>query len=118
MIGWSAASPGARAAVTRVPVARERPSFWESITPELTYSFPSGHAIGSATLAGVLVLLAWRGRWRWPVVACVAPLVLLIGFSRVYLGVHFPSDIVAGWAAAIAWTAASYLAVLHRGAVR
>ena len=103
---------------TKLVFARERPSFWESITPELTYSFPSGHAMGSATLAGVLVLLAWRGRWRWPVVACVAPLVLLIGFSRVYLGVHFPSDIVAGWAAAIAWTAASYLAVLHRGAVR
>ena len=45
--------------------ARERPSLWESIAPESTYSFPSGHAMGSMTLAAVLVLLAWRTRWRW-----------------------------------------------------
>lgn len=103
---------------TKLAFARDRPSLWESITPELTYSFPSGHAMGSATLAWVLVLLAWHGRWRWAVVACVLPLVALIGFSRVYLGVHYPSDILAGWAAASAWAAVSYLAILHRGALR
>ena len=46
---------------------RQRPSLWESIAPESTYSFPSGHAMGSMTLACVLVLLAWNTRWRWPV---------------------------------------------------
>jgi membrane-associated phospholipid phosphatase len=46
--------------------ARVRPSLWESIAPETTFSFPSGHAMGSATLACVVILLAWRTRWRWP----------------------------------------------------
>lgn len=98
---------------TKLVFARDRPSLWESIAPELTYSFPSGHAMGSATLAWVVVLLAWRTRWRWPVVAAAVPFVLLVGLSRIYLGVHFPSDILAGWAAAGVWTAATYLAVFR-----
>lgn len=98
---------------TKLVFARDRPSLWESITPELTYSFPSGHAMGSATLASVLILLAWRTRWRWPMFVIAVPCVLLVGFSRVYLGVHYPSDILAGWAAASVWAAASYLAVFR-----
>ncbi|WP_158987087.1 phosphatase PAP2 family protein [Lysobacter panacisoli] len=90
---------------------RERPSLWESIAPETTYSFPSGHAMGSMTLACVLVMLAWHTRWRWAVVAVMAPFVLLVGLSRVYLGVHYPSDILAGWAVASAWVAAVFLSV-------
>lgn len=95
----------------KLAFARERPSLWESIAPETTYSFPSGHAMGSMTLACVLVLLAWHTRWRWPVVAVMAPFVLLVGLSRVYLGVHYPSDILAGWAVASAWVAAVFLSV-------
>jgi len=91
--------------------ARDRPSLWESIAPETTYSFPSGHAMGSMTLACVLVMLAWHTRWRWPVLAVMAPFVVLVGLSRVYLGVHYPSDILAGWAVAMAWAVAVYLAV-------
>ena len=98
---------------TKLMFARDRPSLWESITPELTYSFPSGHAMGSATLAWVLVLLSWHTRWRWPVAACAVPFVLLVGFSRVYLGVHYPSDILAGWAAASVWAVVAYLAVFR-----
>ncbi|HEY6940987.1 phosphatase PAP2 family protein [Dokdonella sp.] len=88
--------------------ARDRPSLWASIAPEGNYSFPSGHAMGSMTLACVLVLLCWWTRWRWPALAGAIVFVALVGASRVYLGVHFPSDILAGWAAAIAWTYAVY----------
>jgi undecaprenyl-diphosphatase len=93
--------------------ARDRPSLWQSIAPEHNYSFPSGHAMGSMTLAVALVLLAWPTRWRCPVLAAMAVLVPMVGLSRVYLGVHYPSDILAGWTAALAWTAGVYLMVFR-----
>ncbi|WP_024892200.1 phosphatase PAP2 family protein [Luteimonas huabeiensis] len=95
--------------------ARERPSLWESIAPESTYSFPSGHAMGSASLALVLVLLSWPTRWRWPVLAAMAVFVPMVGLSRVYLGVHYPSDILAGWMASSLWVTGVYLWI-YRGA--
>ena len=95
--------------------ARVRPTLWESIAPESTFSFPSGHAMGSITLAMVLVLLAWHTRWRWWVAAPMAAFVAMVGLSRVYLGVHYPSDILAGWAAASAWTVTAYLLVFPHG---
>ena len=95
--------------------ARERPSLWESIAPESSFSFPSGHAMGSMTLACVLVFLAWHTRWRWPMLGATSLFVALVGLSRVYLGVHYPSDILAGWAAAITWTVVMYLLVFPHG---
>ena len=92
---------------------RDRPSLWESIAPESTYSFPSGHAMGSMTFACVVVLLSWNTRWRWPV-ALVAPLfAVLVSVSRIYLGVHYPSDILAGWCAALVWVVGCYLVMFR-----
>jgi membrane-associated phospholipid phosphatase len=99
---------------TKQLFSRARPGLWESIAPEHTYSFPSGHAMGSMTLALVLVLLAWPTRLRWWVVAAMAVFVPMVGLSRVYLGVHYPSDILAGWAAAALWTIGAWL-LIHRG---
>lgn len=96
---------------------RARPTLWESISPEHTFSFPSGHAMGSMTLAWVLVLLAWQTRWRWPVAIVGLAFALLVGLSRVYLGVHYPSDILAGWAAAMVWVGGVYI-VAYRGGRR
>jgi undecaprenyl-diphosphatase len=91
--------------------ARQRPSLWASISPETSYSFPSAHAMGSMTLAWVCVLLAWRTPWRWPVTVGMSAFSLSVGFSRVYLGVHYPSDILAGWTAASVWAVACFLLV-------
>ncbi len=91
--------------------ARLRPDLWVSLTPETTFSFPSGHAMGSATLGVAVILLCWPSRWRWFVVAASLGSVLLVGISRIYLGVHYPSDILAGWTAAIAWTLGMYILV-------
>jgi membrane-associated phospholipid phosphatase len=100
--------------------ARARPDLWPSVAPaETTYSFPSGHAMGSMTLAMVLILLCWSVRtpwgwgWRWPVTLVGALFVLLVGLSRVYLGVHFPSDILAGWTVACAWVIGVYGLVFY-----
>lgn len=93
--------------------ARARPAPWESIAPEATFSFPSGHAMGSMTLAWVCMLLAWRTRWRWPVTITAVAFTVLVGLSRIYLGVHFPSDILAGWTAASVWAASCFFLVFR-----
>jgi len=95
--------------------ARQRPTLWESIAPESTFSFPSGHAMGSITLAMVLVLLTWHTRWRWWVAVPMAAFVAMVGLSRVYLGVHYPSDILAGWAFSVGWVVGAYLLVFPYG---
>lgn len=83
---------------------RVRPSLWESPAPEPDYAFPSGHAMGSMTFAIVLIILTWNTRWRWVTVIGGLMFAIAIGWTRMYLGVHYPSDIIAGWMASIAWT--------------
>ena len=94
--------------------ARARPDLWQSLAPETTFSFPSGHAMGSVTLGVALTLLMWNTRWRWLTFVLAATFVLMVGMSRVYLGVHYPSDILAGWAAGTAWVVAMYQLVVSR----
>ena len=82
---------------------RVRPDLWESSAHELSYAFPSGHAMTSMTLIAVLVVLAWNSYSRWLVLIFGSLFVVAIGWTRLYLGVHFPSDILAGWMVALAW---------------
>jgi len=82
---------------------RARPDLWPQLRPERDYSFPSGHAMGSMAVVAGLVILAWPTRWRWWVLGLGALFVLGVGASRLYLGVHFPSDVLAGWVAALTW---------------
>ncbi|MBD2360605.1 phosphatase PAP2 family protein [Anabaena minutissima FACHB-250] len=82
---------------------RVRPDLWTSVAPEFDYSFPSGHAMTSMTLIAILVVLTWGSSWRWLTVILGSMYLLAIGWTRLYLGVHFPSDIIAGWMVAIAW---------------
>lgn len=82
---------------------RERPKLWSSLAPEATFSFPSGHAMGAMALGATLALLLWPTRWRYPMLVSGSLFVFLVGVSRVYLGVHYPSDVLAGWMAGWAW---------------
>ncbi len=85
---------------------RARPELFDAGYQASFYSFPSGHATVAVGLYGMLTLvLAYRlrGRARWAVAVSGIIVVLLIGFSRLYLGVHYPTDIVAGYLAALLW---------------
>jgi membrane protein DedA with SNARE-associated domain/membrane-associated phospholipid phosphatase len=107
---WVAAFVGAGALtfVLKMIIQRPRPIGAEAFLRGETFSFPSGHALGSLVGYG---MLAWvigskwietaRGRW-WLVVA-TAVLVITIGISRLYLGVHYFSDVVAGYAVGVLW---------------
>jgi membrane-associated phospholipid phosphatase len=97
---------------------RVRPSFWVSIAPETSFSFPSGHAMCSMATAAALVVLFRRSQWRTHVTLIAGFCVLLIGTSRPYLGVHFPSDILAGWTAALAWVVGLAISGAHARAWR
>ncbi|MGI4871311.1 MAG: phosphatase PAP2 family protein [Janthinobacterium lividum] len=80
--------------------ARPRPTLWVSQRPEHTYSFPSGHAMDAAALAAALFFALPHARRAW----VPAPLFAAgVGWSRLYLGVHFPSDVLAGWGAGAGW---------------
>ncbi|MEH2459979.1 phosphatase PAP2 family protein [Nostoc sp.] len=83
---------------------RARPHLWVTPAPEFDYGFPSGHAMASMTLVAVLIILSWNSRWRWFVVIIGTLFVLIIGWTRLYLGVHYPSDVLAGWMVALGWT--------------
>jgi undecaprenyl-diphosphatase len=87
---------------------RQRPELWELLTHESTYSFPSGHAAMSSALALTIIVLVWNSRWRGPVVGIGALYVLAIGFSRLYLGVHYPTDVLAGWIVSAIWVFIAY----------
>ncbi|WP_274627947.1 phosphatase PAP2 family protein [Arvimicrobium flavum] len=95
--------------------ARPRPDLVPQLDLVHTASFPSGHATMSTvcylTLAIVIARLTDNTRIRVYVVAVAILVSIAVGLSRVYLGVHWPSDVLAGWALGAAWAALSWLVV-------
>jgi undecaprenyl-diphosphatase len=86
---------------------RIRPPFDDGGARYESLSFPSGHSSGIATLVAVALVLAWpllTGRARHWALAVGAALVLLVGLTRMWLGVHYLSDVVGGWSLGLAWT--------------
>jgi undecaprenyl-diphosphatase len=75
-----------------------------------SWSFPSGHATAITGLAAALVVVLWPTRWRWPALVAALLVCAGVGVTRVYLGAHYPTDVIAGWALAMAAVGATRLA--------
>lgn len=85
--------------------SKPRPELWHRLIPETSYSFPSGHALGSMVLYG---LIAYLLAIHYPqfakfIYTFSVVLITLIGISRLYLGVHWPTDIIAGYGVGFLW---------------
>jgi membrane-associated phospholipid phosphatase len=93
--------------ITKYVLARDRPELFPdpALWIETSPSFPSGHATGSFALFLTVMLIIHRKQPRWgPVVVLLAGIFAVgVTFSRLYLQVHYPSDVMAGWALAAAW---------------
>ena len=96
-------------------IHRDRPIFDDPIQTLTSYSFPSGHAMGSTVFYGTLAaIVVWRvrdGRVHALAIGAAGLLIGLICFSRIYLGVHYLSDVTAGFLAGVVWLGASLFAV-------
>ncbi|HSQ28714.1 MAG TPA: phosphatase PAP2 family protein, partial [Gemmatimonadaceae bacterium] len=94
----------------KVLVHRTRPAFTPTKASDFTTSFPSGHAMLCVIGIGMLVYLLMIPRpparpWRGVLIGLAASFVLSVGISRVYLGAHYPSDVLGGFAFGVAWLA-------------
>lgn len=84
--------------------ARPRPHLFPQLAPEHDFSFPSGHTMASLSLVlGLYWLLEKSPRRARLTLALGLPWAFLVGLSRLYLQVHYPSDVLAGWALTLAW---------------
>ncbi len=89
----------------KLAFARPRPLLWQRLIQETSYGFPSGHALGSLVLYGFMAYVLVN---RYPqnarsIYSISVGLIGLIGLSRLYLGVHYPTDILAGYAVGFLW---------------
>jgi undecaprenyl-diphosphatase len=105
-------------------IERPRPDLVPHGTAVFTASFPSGHATGSAatylTLGALLARFQPRRRVKLFLIGSGVFLTVLIGLSRIYLGVHWPSDVLAGWTLGASWALLCWLVARQlqkRGAV-
>ena len=111
--------------IAKALIGRPRPELTDHLVQVTSASFPSGHAANSAiiylTIASLVVQIVEERRARIFILTVAALLVTAIGFSRIYLGVHWPSDVLAGWSFgtlwALAWWALGAWARVRRAGV-
>ncbi len=93
--------------VFKVIFHRERPNIFR-LAEAGGFSFPSGHSMVSISFYGFLAYLFYvnmRSRWKYLIISLFLVLIFLIGISRIYLGVHYASDVLAGFSAGLVWLA-------------
>lgn len=97
-------------------VGRPRPIGHNLIT-EGGYSFPSGHSMISMAVYGFLIYYIYKNvnnkLWKWILIIILSLLILIIGFSRIYLGVHYASDVLAGFLLALIWLI-TFITIIER----
>lgn len=104
--GLTACSGWVASEVFKLIIARQRPNpalLFDPLAPETgSNSFPSGHVSFAVALAFALYFLSRGTRWSRPVAAAGAAMAVIVGWSRVYVGVHYPTDVLASFLAASA----------------
>ena len=106
MSGWTIGG------VSKILVRRLRPVVDEPLSHSPGYSFPSGHALNIAVAGSAMTVLVWprlQGAGRRVVVTAAVVTGLAVGLDRILLGVHFPSDVIAGWLLGLGVTVASWM---------
>jgi membrane-associated phospholipid phosphatase len=89
--------------VLKLSFQRVRPHLWVPMVRETSYSFPSGHAMVSSALVFTIMYLLWHTWYKWWAIGVGLSLTFLIGLSRLYVGVHYPSDVLGGWLVGFTW---------------
>ncbi|MBB5294121.1 phosphatase PAP2 family protein [Deinococcus metallilatus] len=111
---WAVAGATLLNVLAKLIFQRPRPTDLGAVLTERGFSFPSGHAMSNMAFGYALVLVFWHTRARWPVAVLGFAWAFAVGASRNYLGVHYPTDVLAGFAASIAWVAGLYLILGQR----
>ncbi len=91
--------------VMKLFFAKPRPELWTRLIREYSFSFPSGHAVGAMVVYGFIAYILAKEfqQFQRPIYTVGTVLVAAIGLSRLYLGVHYPTDIIAGYGVGLLW---------------
>ncbi len=90
---------------------RPRPELWPRLVHETDASFPSGHSMYSAAFVTAIILLLWHTRYRYLALVLGVFFSFSVGWSRLYLGVHYPTDVLCGWLAGFSWVMGTRLLI-------
>lgn len=109
---WFIAVAGAAVlnSIAKKALQRDRPELWDLVVPHASFGFPSGHAMQSMAIAIGLAVLFRFSKSRVAVGLAGLGFVTVIAACRLYLGLHYPTDVLAGWMLSLAWVSA--LAIL------